>query len=237
MKQAIALTFLLYVILWSPVQTVSAQEVHQELKAILPAEVIEVLDEREEQIMGTDARTTVQTITVALTDGEREGEQVTFENDLITLAPGDNIFITHVVTINGDEYYYLKDVNRHLELWVLLALFVVLLLWFAGKQGARALASLALSIGSIIFILIPAMLAGYDPIAVSLGIAGLILAIVLIGTHGINPRSLTALGGTFGAVVVTSIVAYIFVHSMRLTVFGSDASVYLNFATGGQLDF
>ena len=64
----------------------------------------------------------------------------------------------------------------------------------------------------------------------------MILAVALFGTHGINPRSVIAFLGTYGAVLVTSLVAYPSVHIMRLTGFGNDASVYLNFATNGQLD-
>jgi uncharacterized membrane protein len=63
-----------------------------------------------------------------------------------------------------------------------------------------------------------------------------VLALVLFGTHGFSPRVWIAFGGTFSAVVVTGIIAYFASDAMRLTVFGSDASVYLNFATDGDLD-
>jgi len=68
-------------------------------------------------------------------------------------------------------------------------------------------------------------------------IAGAILAVVLFGTHGFNPRSTTAFVGTFLAVCCTCAIAAVFVHAMRLTGFGTEASVYLNFSTGGSLDF
>jgi uncharacterized membrane protein len=68
------------------------------------------------------------------------------------------------------------------------------------------------------------------------GIAGAVLALVLFGTHGFSPRVWIAFGGTFSAVVVTGIIAYFASDAMRLTGFGSDASVYLNFATDGDLD-
>jgi uncharacterized membrane protein len=42
--------------------------------------------------------------------------------------------------------------------------------------------------------------------------------------------------GTFGAVFLTCLIAYIWVEWMRFTGFSDDASVYLNFATGGKLD-
>lgn len=216
---------------------VFAQQVHQELQETVRAEVVSIIDERERAITGTDATTTVQTVHARVLEGAREGVVVEFQNDLIELGEGDDIFLNRLVTINGDEYFVLKDVNRLPYLVALLALFVALLLWFAGRQGARALVSLAVSIAAILFLLVPALLAGYDPALTSLGIAGIILAVVLFGTHGINPRSLVAFGGTFTAVMLTCGIAYFFVHGMRLTGFGSDASVYLNFSTGGALDF
>jgi len=214
-----------------------AQQLHQELVGIYKATVLSIERESEEPIIGTDTYHTVQVVKVELLEGEDEGLVVEFENDLVILEPGDNIFVVHTVSINGDNQYYLKDVNRHVQMIFLAFLFVALLWWFAGRQGLRALASLALSVGAILFILIPAMLAGYNPILVSLLVAGIILALVLFGTHGFKPHSFLAFGGTFGAVLATSFVAWVFVDAMRLTGFGTDESVYLNFATNGQLDF
>lgn len=214
-----------------------AQEVFNELRAIVKAEVVSVDAAREERIMGTEASTTVQTITVELTDGEEVGRRVTFDNDLIVLEPRDKIYVTQIVDINGDEYFYLQDVSRHGHLLMLGFLFVALLVWFARWQGVRALASLALSLAAIVGVLVPAMLAGYNPVLVSLIVAGLILALALFGTHGINAISTIAFLGTMAAVLCTGVLAFVFVDSMRLTGFGSDASVALNFATEGQLDF
>lgn len=228
---------ILAVFLSVPVTVVSAQSAYEELQAIIPAVVVEIESEQEVHIPGTSASTTEQVVNARLLEGENEGDIVSFENDLIPLAPGDDIFLSHIRTINGDEIYILKDVNRRAELVTLFVFFISLLLMFAGWQGLRALAMLLLSIGAIVFLLVPALLAGHDPILVSLVIAGVILALALFGTHGFNPRSVTAFCGTFTAVLVTSAIAWYFVNAMRLTGFGSDASVYLNFATGGNLDF
>lgn len=215
---------------------VSAQAAYEELQAIVQAEVVEVVDERSERITGTDAMTTVQTIKARLEEGERAGDVVTFTNDLVMLEAGDQIYLSHVRDIDGRELFVLKDVNRGRGLMVLFGLFVVLLLWFAGRQGARALISLALSIAGIVFVLLPALLKGYDPILMSLLIAGVILALALFGTHGFNALSSIAFGGTLLAVLATSVVAWFSVFGLRLSGYGDDASVYLTFATNGSLD-
>ncbi len=216
---------------------VSAQEAYEELQAIVKAEVIAIENERIEKIYGTDASTTVQTVRAVIKAGVEVDEEVTFENDMVMLAAGDEIYLSHVRDIDGREIYLLKDVNRQSGLLWLAVLFVGLLLVFARGQGLRALFSLGLSIAAILWLLVPALLAGYDPVLASLLISGVILAVVLFGTHGFNALSTTAFLGTFLAVIFTSIVAWIFVGGMRLNGFGSDASVYLNFATNGSLDF
>ena len=214
----------------------SAQTAYEELQAFLPARVEAILEEKVAPIMGTDATTVVQTVSARITEGERQDEMITFENDLVTLKEGDRIYLTHVRDIDGKDIYVLKDVDRGRGLIGLFVVFVALLLLFAGWQGARALGSLLLSIIGIVFVLLPALLAGYDPILMSLLISGVILALALFGTHGFNPVSLVAFGGTVSAVILTSVVAWWFVHILRLSGYGSDASVYLTFATEGQLD-
>jgi uncharacterized membrane protein len=215
---------------------VFAQELHQDLEERVSAEVLQIVSEYERDVAGTGASTQVQEVRAILNDGERAGEVVRFENDLVMLEPGDNIYLYRLVTIQGQEIITFADFERRPVLAFVAVVFVVLLLLFAGWHGLRSLVSLLLSVAAIIFLLVPALLAGYNPVVASVGIAGAVLALVLFGTHGFSPRVWIAFGGTFSAVTVTGIIAYFASDAMRLTGFGSDASVYLNFATDGQLD-
>lgn len=234
MKTLLALGVFLLVFSASSVQ---AQEVHQDLQETVTAQVVEVLSEQEREIVGTGTFVFLQNIEARITSGSQNGKLVIFENEIVQLREGDSVYLNYVKTINGDELYLFKDFKRHTELMVLGVVFVGVLLFFARWQGARALLSLGLSIGAILFVLVPAILAGFDPVWVSLGVAGTILAVVLFVTHGINPRSIIAFFGTFSAVAITCIIAWICVASMRLTGFGHDAAVSLNFSTQGTLDF
>ncbi len=217
----------------SPVQ---AQEVHQEFQETVKAEVIEITAQYERDIMGTGATTTVQEMRIQIKGGLREGEVVRLDNDLVVLEEGDKIFVNRLQSIDGAEYYVFKDVERRLPLLILVGIFVLLVIWLSGMQGVRAVLSLGLSIGSIIFLLIPALLAGYSPALTSLVIAGLILSVTLFFTHGFKPRVFITFLGTFGAVFATCVIAWIWVEWMRFTGFSDDSSVYLNFATGGTID-
>ncbi len=213
-----------------------AQEVHQEFQETVKAEVIEIVKQFDRTIMGTDATTTVQEMRIQIKAGVRTGEVVKLDNDLTILAVGDDIFVNRLLSIDGTEYYIFKDVERRFPLLVIVGIFVALVIWLSGMQGVRAVLSLALSVGSIIFLLIPALLAGYSPALTSLAISGLILSVSLFLTHGFKPRVVVTFFGTFGAVFITCMIAWVWVEWMRFTGFGDDASVYLNFATKGSLD-
>ena len=213
-----------------------AQEVHQELQETVKAEVIEVVKEYERDITGTGASTTVQELRIQLKDGIKAGEVVALENDLVLLEKGDEIFVNRIVMIDGTEYYSFKDVERRAPLILIALIFFALIIWLSGYQGLRAIFSLGLSIAAVILLLVPALLAGYSPAWSSLAIAGLILSVTLFLTHGFKPRVVITFFGTFTAVFITCLIAWIWTEWMRFTGFSNDAAVYLNFATNGQLD-
>lgn len=215
---------------------VGAQEVHQELQEIVKAEVIEVVNQYERDITGTGASTTVQELRIQIKEGEKKGEVVPLENDLVILDKGDAIFVNRIVMIDGTEYFSFKDVERRTPLIIITLIFFALIIWLSGRQGIRAIISLGLSIAAVIFLLVPALLAGYSPAWSSLVIAGLILSFTLFFTHGFKPRVVITFFGTFTAVFITCLIAWIWTEWMRFTGFSSDASVYLNFATNGHLD-
>jgi uncharacterized membrane protein len=213
-----------------------AQTLQHDVQERVPARVIEIAGETEREVTGTGATVKVQETRAELLGGERKGEVVRFENELVTLAPGDRILVNRVVNIHGDEYVTYADFERRPILMIITVLFLVVLLLFSRWHGVRALLSLAASIVAIFFVLVPMLLAGYNPALTSVGVAGVVLALVLFGTHGFRPRSIIAFGGTFVSVIITGLIAWWSAEAMRLTGLSSDASVYLNFATKGQLD-
>jgi len=224
-------------VLGVPLSIGAQSEVYNDLKETVAAEVISINDEFSRVIPGTETSIDIQQITIKFLDGAKNGKLANFENELKPLKPGQHIFVNRVETINGDEYIILMDVDRRPELVILGLLAVGLITFFAGRQGVYALFSLALSVGAILFLLVPALLAGWDPALTSLLVAGIVLALVLYITHGFKARTTIAFLGTWGAVMVTCGVAYVSVRAMHLSGMSSDAATFLNFATHGSLDF
>jgi uncharacterized membrane protein len=214
-----------------------AQEVHQELQETVRAEVLRILSTESRDIIGTDATAIVQEVQAVVREGEKRGEVVTFATDLMLLSAGDSIYVNRLVTIDGVEWYEFKDADRTKPLLVLVGLFALVLLGTTGMHGLRALASLVLSLSAIFFVLVPLLLNGYPPVLTCVFVAGAVLAVALFLTHGVHVRSTIAFLGTFGAVIVTGIFAFMFTDASHLTGLSSDAAIYLNFSTKGTLDF
>lgn len=214
-----------------------AQEVHQELQETVRAEVLRVLDETTRDIIGTDTTEVVQEVQVRILEGVRKGDVATFENDLMAVEAGDSLYVNRLVSIDGVEYYQFKDADRRIPLIFLVGLFMLVLVGFAGFHGFRALMSLGMSVGAIFFVLVPLLLKGYPPVLTSVCVAGGVLALALFLTHGIRRGTMIAFLGTFGAVILTSLLSWLFVHFAHLTGLSSDEAIFLNFSTKGALDF
>jgi uncharacterized membrane protein len=213
-----------------------AQEVHEDIQGIWKAKVLEVVEQEKRLILGTDTYHLFQTLRVEILEGERKGEVIVLENDFLELKRGDKFFLNFLITIDGEEIYTVRDIDRRGPLLFFLGLFILAVLLMGGKQGIRSLISLAGSFFVILYILVPSLLAGYPPILTSIVLASLILFIAIYFTHGFNRESTAAFAGTVIGVIFTGILAYAGVALTRLTGFASDEAVYLNFNIPG-LDF
>ena len=115
---------------------------------------------------------------------------------------------------------------------MLTAIFLVVSVVVARFKGLRAFVATGASLALIIAFIIPAMIAGYNPILVSmLGVGGiLILAIYFV--HGVNWSTTAALVGTLGASFVTLILGLVFTELAHLTGYGTEEGMMISFAAG-----
>lgn len=233
-NQALVIATAFILALFSFFKPTSAQELLPERVEVLSAKVIEIHDEREENIWGTETTTTVQDITVEI---KETGEEIRFINDYFVVREGDNIFIRSVTDqTNKSTRYAVYGKNRIWPIIFLLAVFVASILFFAGKQGFRSLISLVGSLYIIFYLFVPQILGGAPPVLTSIVFAVIILAAALFLTHGFNRRSTIAFVGTVTTVILTGLLSWAVVQWSGLTGFASDEATYLNFNTGGSLN-
>lgn len=184
-----------------------------------------------------------QTLELEILSGERQGQKVeTQYHGLgprlrdVQFRPGEQALVmVSKNPLTGEMTFAVAD---HVRLWPLGALAAVFALAtiLVGKwQGLRALGGLLLSLALIAGFIIPQILAGRNPMAVSLLGTALLMAVTLYMIQGWNPAGHSALLGILSSLGITALLALFWASSAHLTGFGSEETLYLQ-ATGVTLD-
>jgi uncharacterized membrane protein len=170
---------------------------------------------------------------IELTSGPDRGSHGLLENLFEgpgnpKLKVGDRIVVSEYVDpSNGKSVYTFSDFHRTKALVWLALLFAVLVVGVARWRGLAALAGLAVTAAVLLRFVVPAVLDGKSPVAVSLVGGALIMIAVLYLAHGINGRTTIALLGTLGTLAVTAALAGIFVAAAHLTGSTSEEAIYV----------
>lgn len=182
-----------------------------------------------------------QILTVKLLSGVRDGEEFECVNELLGDPRRDRVFEVgdrvlsvvrldasgEVVEVRAEEYY-----RQDLIVWLAVG-FVVILILFAGWTGAKAALSFAFTAMVFWKILLPALLDGYSPFMVSVGVVVVVTTVIILLVGGVSRRGVVALLGAISGVVVTSILALLFGHLFKIpgtVVDYSSALLYSGFA-------
>ena len=140
--------------------------------------------------------------------GSLEKDKIFKEGDraLLTIScQGDTI---RSVVIS-DHYRLDKEV-------ILLAVFAVFLIIFAGKIGFQAILSFFITILMIWKILVPCYLKGYSPVWVGIGITAVLTAIIIFFVYGLDKRTLTAVSGALLGITTTCILGILFTGLFKI---------------------
>lgn len=195
---------------------------------IYRASVIEVADPVYEDEISQSGNFAQNISVQLLTEEYRE---IVIENDFSVLDKGDKVYIRESI-IEGESLYSIYAIDRMMTLGILLIIFVGVVVLFGGMGGVRALLSLVLSIGIIFFVLMPVVAAGHSPIIWGIAIAVVLLAVMMMITHGLTKQTFIAFGGTSIAVIITGVIALIAVDYAQFTGIASDEAFYLSIMNG-----
>ncbi|MEQ0564170.1 YibE/F family protein [Amycolatopsis sp. NEAU-NG30] len=162
------------------------------------------------------------TVELTMTDGPASGKPlkltVPIEPSTPRFAAGDAV----VLSYNGGNpadpaSFQLVDFQRGTPLLVLAALFAVAVLVLGRWQGVAALVALGLSFVVIALFILPAILAGENPLVVAIAGAGAIMFVALYLTHGLSARTSAAVLGTLVSLALIGVLSAIFSVAASLT--------------------
>jgi uncharacterized membrane protein len=215
-----------------------------EADAEAPAETVEG---RVVEILRVDPPTAdqpgpVQTLLVEITRGAARGEQVEVrygEGEALpesSLArPGDRVLMEASSGPEG-ERYFISDFVRWPSLLILALLFGVAVVAVGGWVGVRALVSAGFSVLILSAFVIRGILAGNNPLLISLVGSFALLAATLYLTYGWRPKTHAALAGLGLSLLITGAIAVLFVNFTRLNGLGSESALFLRLQSGIALD-
>ncbi len=184
-----------------------------------------------------------QEVIVKITSGDFSGETVSTTNSLsgnprfdIHLEEGDLVILSLKTSDGHLREANIEDFGRHPFLLVLAALFITSLIIVGKNKGSHSLAALAITILLIVKVLLPLLLQGFSPLPLISFFAVFIATITLLIISGLNFKTLSALLGIGGGLLIAGILAFFFGNLSQLTGFVSHEAPLLQFIGGRELN-
>ncbi|MDO5136392.1 MAG: YibE/F family protein [Eubacteriales bacterium] len=160
---------------------------------------------------------------VELLGGKFQGQTTKAVNMLSGSLESDKMFaegdVAHVVVSYKEDQILSVMMSDHYRLGreaLLAALFVALLLLFAGRPGLRAVYSFVITILAIWKIMIPSCLKGVNPVWCGLLLTVLLTVIIIFLVYGFDKKTVAASSGALLGVFVTCVMGCVFTDAFKI---------------------
>ncbi len=179
----------------------------------------------------------LQRLELEIVSGPLRGQRAQVEHGATDLSSeetlfrkDDHVLVTVAARAEGGYAFMITDVVRTGALALLGAIFLGFAVMVSGWKGVRALIGLAVSFVVLLGFVLPQILAGRNPVLVSvIGSLGL-LAVTLYLTQGWALKTHAALLGVCITLILTGALAAFAVNLSRLSGFGSEEAMFLQTA-------
>ena len=151
------------------------------------------------------------------------------------LHTGDDINVIASRLPDGSIAYTFYDYRRSGSLLLLAGLFALIVIAVGRWRGLGALLGMAISLAVLVTFLLPALLAGRDPVAVAVVGAATIAFFALFLAQGVKLTTAIALLGTFAGLAITLGLSWVFVRAADLTGLTDESASFLS-ALNGRID-
>jgi uncharacterized membrane protein len=197
--------------------------------------IVELLDAGDD---GTGPEVVVEVLSGPHRGETREGylQGPSGQIEVPDYAVGDEIIVSLTAQPDG-SFVAVSDRWRIPAIGGLVALFALAVAVVGGWRGIRSLLALALTLVIVIKVLLPLILAGWEPVLLAVACATAITVVTLLLTEGWRPTTLAAALGTFAALSLTAGLA---VAATALAEFtsaqGSEDALFIESLLGIELD-
>lgn len=155
-----------------------------------------------------------QTIRVQVKDSPLKGHEFEIKNPVsrlynIKVNKGSKV-IVGCYENDGETVINLFSHDRSNMIYLLVALFAIVVIIVGGIKGIKSLVALVFTLVCCVYLMLPLMLNGVNPILAGIIMAILSISVTLLLVSGINKKTLAAILGTTIGVVIAGITAYVF---------------------------
>lgn len=145
------------------------------------------------------------------------------------MQTGERVVVAEL-PYDQETRFIVTDRYRLTPVIAILLIFFLLIVAFAGLRGITALIGLGFSLLLILYVIVPQIAGGADPMLVSLVGSFAIGGISLYLAHGFNTRTTIALISTFITLALAIVAAVSFVSFSKLLGLGSDEILELQYS-------
>lgn len=165
-----------------------------------------------------------QKIHLKITSGAHKGEETMIKHQVsaiyqIHVEKGDNIIVRVVQRNDGQYSFSVFNYDRTRLIVIAVAAFLMCLIVIGGKQGLKAIAGLIFTLMNVIYILLPLLLKGYNPIVITLVILCVSASICYLLLGGVSKKTISAFAATMGGLICATILALLMSRFMHLNGF------------------
>lgn len=216
MKQRIQPVFVMFImILLMPVAASADATMNMPAETEhVKAEVIEIVDEQHDMDLGSGMIIDIQTFRAKILTGDNKDGVIEIENTMLGnpaydlwVSEGDKILVVLETSENGTLNGYLMDYARDTYLYILLGIFILLLVVIGGRQGVKALITLAFTVLLIGYFMLPMLFKGHSPVLLALLTSFIASTVTFIIISGWTKKSYAAILGTLGGLAAAALLS------------------------------
>ena len=175
-----------------------------------------------------------QSLKVIMLSGKHKGETLPAQNYLsnynsVVAQQGQKLTVVVDELKSGKFQVRVHNYNRAPYLYLFAALFLLTIILVSGKKGLMSCLSLIYTFVCIIFIFLPLIMRGYSPIWAAIALVILVTSANMIFLNGISKKTLCAISGTAGGVLLSGIILLVFSNLVHISGFNLEAAESLLF--------
>ncbi|QEK13323.1 YibE/F family protein [Crassaminicella thermophila] len=175
-----------------------------------------------------------QLVKLEVTSGKYKGKVFEIENNIadnygfaIAVKKGDKVIVNIEENEDGNVDVFITEYMRQHYIIYLSILFILLIVVIGRTKGIKAVITLTLTMVAILKILLPMILKGVNPIPLTIAISISITVITMFFIGGFNSKTIAAIIGTSGGVLIAGLVAYYIGSQVKLTGLSSEEAIML----------